>query len=65
MPNDILEDYIRQYIQSQRVPEATISWQGGEPTIMGLDFFRRSVEYAEKYKKTGMTIQYTLSLIHI
>ncbi|MCJ7558844.1 MAG: anaerobic sulfatase maturase [Gammaproteobacteria bacterium] len=60
MPNDILEDYIRQYIQSQRVPEATISWQGGEPTIMGLDFFRRSVEYAEKYKKTGMTIQYTL-----
>ncbi len=60
MPDDILEEYIRQYIQSQRVPEATISWQGGEPTLMGLDFFRRSVEYAEKYKEPGMTIQYTL-----
>jgi uncharacterized protein len=60
MPDNILEEYIRQYIQSQRVPEATISWQGGEPMLMGLDFFRRSVEYAERYKKPGMTIQYTL-----
>jgi uncharacterized protein len=60
MPDDILEEYIRQYIQSQSVPEATISWQGGEPTLMGLDFFRRSVECVEKYKKPGMTIQYTL-----
>jgi uncharacterized protein len=60
MPDDLLEEYIRQYIQSQRVPEATISWQGGEPMLMGLDFFRRSVEYAEKYKKPDMTIQYTI-----
>ena len=60
MTDDLLEEYIRQYLQSQHVPEATISWQGGEPTLMGLDFFRRSVEYAEKYKKPGMTIHYTI-----
>jgi uncharacterized protein len=60
MTDDILEEYIRQYIQSQCVPEATISWQGGEPMLMGLDFFRRSVEYVERYKKPGMTIHYTM-----
>jgi uncharacterized protein len=60
MTDDLLEEYIRQYIQSQRVTEAAISWQGGEPTLMGLDFFRRSIEYVEKYKKPYMTIQYTL-----
>jgi uncharacterized protein len=60
MSHDLLEEYIRQYIQAQRVPEATISWQGGEPMLMGLDFFRRSVEYAERYRKPGMTIHYTM-----
>jgi uncharacterized protein len=60
MPDNILEEYIRQYIRSQHVPEATISWQGGEPMLMGLDFFRRSVEYAERYRKPGMTIHYTM-----
>jgi uncharacterized protein len=38
----------------------SIAWQGGEPTLIGLDFFRRSVEYAEKYKKSNMTMQYTI-----
>lgn len=60
MTEDTLDSYIRQYIQSQRTPEVTITWQGGEPTLMGLDFFRKSVEYAEKYKKPGMAIQYTM-----
>ncbi len=60
MADDVLEEYVRQYIGSQRVPEATIAWQGGEPTLMGLDFFRRSVKYAEKYRKPGMTIHYTM-----
>jgi uncharacterized protein len=60
MTDEVLEEYIRQYIESQRVPEASIAWQGGEPTLMGLDFFRRSVELVEKHKKPKMTIQYTM-----
>jgi uncharacterized protein len=60
MPNDLLDAYIRQLIESQRAPEVTIAWQGGEPTLMGLAFFRRAVEYAEKYRKPGTVIAHTL-----
>jgi uncharacterized protein len=60
MSDELLEAYIRQMIESQRVPEVTISWQGGEPTLMGLDFFRRALEYEQKYRKPGMTIRHTL-----
>jgi uncharacterized protein len=43
MGDDLLETYIRQYIESQQSPEITFSWQGGEPTLMGLKFFERVV----------------------
>jgi uncharacterized protein len=42
------------------VPEVTIAWQGGEPTLMGLDFFRRSVELAERYLAPGQRAAYTV-----
>ena len=48
MADELLEEYIKQMIASQHVPEVTISWQGGEPTLMGLDFFRRSIELDKK-----------------
>ncbi len=60
MTDEMLEEYIRQYVEAQRVPEASIAWQGGEPTLMGLDFFRRSVELVEKHKRPKMTIQHTM-----
>jgi uncharacterized protein len=60
MTDEVLETYIQQYIEAQHVPEVTISWQGGEPTLMGLDFFRRSVEIARKHQKPNKTIQYTM-----
>ncbi len=60
MTDQVLESYMRQHIEAQQVPEVTIAWQGGEPTLMGVDFFRRSVEYAHKYKKPNATIQYTI-----
>ena len=41
MSGEVLEEYLRQYTQTQQVPEAIVAWQGGEPTLMGLDFFRR------------------------
>ena len=44
MSDALLETYTRQYIEAQSVPEVTFAWQGGEPTLMGPDFFRRAVE---------------------
>ena len=42
------------------MPEVAIAWQGGEPTLMGLDFFRRSVELAEQYLQPGQRAVYTI-----
>lgn len=60
MPEDLLEIYTRQFIDAQQVPEATFAWQGGEPTLMGLDFFKQAVSLQQKYKKPGMRILNTL-----
>ena len=60
MADELLETYIKQLLESQRAPTVTVGWQGGEPTLMGLDFFKLSVEYAEKYKKPSQNIEYTI-----
>jgi uncharacterized protein len=60
MADELLETYIKQLVESHRGPEVTVSWQGGEPTLMGLDFFKRSVELAEQYKKPNQVITYTM-----
>jgi uncharacterized protein len=61
MADELLEEYLRQLIESHsRVPEVTIAWQGGEPTLMGLDFFRRSVELANRYLRPGQRAIYTI-----
>src|SRR3990172_7918881 len=61
MADELLEIYIRQLIESHAgVPEVAIAWQGGEPTMMGLDFFRRSVELAQRYLKPGQRAAYTI-----
>jgi uncharacterized protein len=59
MSQATLEAYIRQLLESHRLPEVTVAWQGGEPTLMGVDFFRRSVELVEKYRQPGQQIQHT------
>ena len=60
MSDELLETYIRQYIEAQHIPQVTIAWQGGEPTLMGLEFFRRSIQYQQKYKRPKMIIQNTM-----
>ena len=61
MANELLDTYIRQLIESHvRAPEVNIAWQGGEPTLMGLDFFKLSVEYAEKYRRPNQQIVFTI-----
>ena len=60
MTGEVMESYICQTIQAQQAPQATIAWQGGEPTLMGLDFFRGAIEVESKYMKPGMTIENTI-----
>jgi len=49
MSPEVLESYIRQYIGAQETPEITFAWQGGEPTLLGVDYFRKVVELEKKY----------------
>jgi uncharacterized protein len=49
MKPDVLESYIRQYCESQTSPEITFAWQGGEPTLLGVEYFRKVVELEKKY----------------
>ena len=60
MAGELLETYIRQLIEAHHTSEVTVAWQGGEPTLMGLDFFRRAMEYAERYRRPGMRIVNTI-----
>ncbi len=60
MGDDLLETYLRQYVGSQPDGEVTIAWQGGEPTLIGVDFFRRAVGLAERFRRPGQTVQHTI-----
>jgi len=61
MADDLLETYLQQLIESHStVPEVIIAWQGGEPTLMGIDFFERSVELAYRWLKPGQQARYTI-----
>jgi uncharacterized protein len=57
MSEPLLEAHIRQYIEAQTGDEVVFSWQGGEPTLVGLAFFRRVVELQQRYAKQGQRIQ--------
>jgi uncharacterized protein len=57
MSDETLESYIKQYIESQTGEEVIFSWQGGEPTLMGIDFYQRVVELQKRYAKPGQRIE--------
>ena len=60
MSDEVLESYILQLIKAHRIPQVAVAWQGGEPTLMGIDFYRRAIELQEKYRKPGMTFENTM-----
>jgi uncharacterized protein len=60
MSDETHERYVRQLLEAQQVPNVTIAWQGGEPTLMGLDFFRHTIELVERYKRPEQVIEHTL-----
>ena len=50
MDDDTLEAYVRHYIAaSETQNKVAFTWQGGEPTLLGLDFYRRAVALQAKY----------------
>jgi len=57
MSDGVHEAYVRQLLEAHNVPQVTVAWQGGEPTLMGQDFFRRSLELQNKYAKPGTRIE--------
>ena len=60
MADELLETYLKQLLESHQTPEVSVAWQGGEPTLMGLDFFKLSVAYAEKHKRPEQHVRYTI-----
>ncbi len=57
MSDETLELFIRQYIEGNTGESVVFSWQGGEPTLRGLDFFRRVVTLQKKHAKPGQSIE--------
>lgn len=55
MKAEVLETYVRDYIAAQPGPEASFAWQGGEPTLLGVEFFWKAIELQKKYAN-GKTI---------
>lgn len=67
MSLDMLETVIRSTIEANDVPEVTFNWHGGEPLILGLDFYRKALELERKYadgKQIHNTIQTNGTLVN-
>ena len=60
MSDELLREYVRQLLEAQPLGEVNFAWQGGEPTLMGIDFFRHAIEYVERYRKPGQNILHTI-----
>ena len=56
MPDDILEEYIAQHIDASPAPVIRFSWHGGEPTLLGLDYFRKIVALQRKHQRAGQRV---------
>ena len=59
MSQATLEAYIRQLLESHRAAEVIVAWQGGEPTLMKLEFFEQAVALVEKYRQPHQNVQHT------
>ena len=57
MSDEVLEAMIASYMRTNQGNSYAFGWQGGEPTIMGLKFFKKVVELQQKYGKTGTVVQ--------
>ena len=49
MEEDVLDQFIRRYIEESPGPVVSFTWHGGEPTLAGLPFFQKAVALQQKY----------------
>ena len=56
MSDELLDTYIKQYIEGQNTPEIIFSWHGGEPTLLGVEYFKKVMELQKKYCPDYSTI---------
>lgn len=60
MGPEVLEQYIRQLFESHHGGQVTIAWQGGEPTLMGIEFYQRAVALVEEYRRPEVSVLHTM-----
>ena len=56
MADDLLETYIVQHIEASPSEQVFFSWHGGEPTLLGLDYFQKIVDLQNKHRPSGRTL---------
>lgn len=60
MAEDVLDAYVTQLLSAHPDGDVTVAWQGGEPTLMGVEFFRRAVDLVEQRRRPGQRVQHTM-----
>ena len=59
MSDQVLQAVVRRYLKL-RLPQSVFCWQGGEPTLMGLDFFQRAVSLMQQFGRGGQAVSNAL-----
>lgn len=59
MPNEVLEQFVRDYLNAQSTPVVNFTWHGGEPLLRPLSFYRRALQLQKVYAE-GKTIENSL-----
>ena len=60
MSDAMLATYLQQLVDAHDTPDVTVAWQGGEPTLMGLDFFRRAARLQDEHRRAGIRFHNTI-----
>jgi uncharacterized protein len=55
MSDEVLAAMVRGYMATTQ-PTYQFGWQGGEPTLLGVDFFRRAVQYQQRFGRSGASV---------
>ena len=67
IPLEVLEKSIKEYLEINDSEEITFDWHGGEPLLLGLEYFEKIVELQKKYKggkKIFNTVQTNATLLN-
>ena len=60
MSEDLLELFVREFLAASPDGPVTLLWQGGEPTLRGIDFFKRAIDLAEKYRRPTQDVSHAI-----